>query len=190
MTVHVPRWPFALDPLIGEAKRRARQRRFLLASALLIAALATGLTLGLRPTRGGLSARVPKGVTEINIRAPGRISLRPNHANPGISRSITDPSQVKRITGWFDSLQPPGKTSYVCAGGPAASVGFTFRSANGAELAKAYSAPAPAGPCDTIQFAVDGQREMFLVDSNRATPLIHRVQRLLRVKFHNDVYYG
>jgi hypothetical protein len=138
----------------------------------------------------GGSQRVPNGVTEIDIRAPGRISLRPNHPNPGISRRVTDPSQVKRITGWFDSLKPPGKTSYGCAGGPALSVRFTFRSANGDEWAKAYSAPAPACPCDTIQFTAGGQPEMFLVDGNQATPLIHRVQRMLGVKFHDDLYLG
>src|SRR5438093_1540410 len=66
----------------------------------------------------GGSQRVPKGVTEIDIRAPGRISLRPNHPNPGISRRVTDRSQVQQIITWFDSLKPPGKSSYGCAGGP------------------------------------------------------------------------
>ena len=189
MTVHVPRWPFALDPLIREAKRRARQRRFLLAGALLLAALATGLVLGLRSTGAGLTAWVPRGVTEIDIRAPGRISLT-NHPNPGISRRITDPSQVKRITSWFNSLKRPVAAPYICAGGPAHSVRFTFRSANRADLATAYSAPALAGPCDPIQFTAGGQPETALVDRNQATALIHRVQRLLGVKFHNDLYYG
>jgi hypothetical protein len=138
----------------------------------------------------GGSQRVPNGVTEIDIRVPGRISLRPDHPNPGISRRITEPSEVKRITGWFDSLKPPGKTSYGCAGGPALSVRFTFRSASGDELAKAYSAPAPAGPCDAIELSVGGQPEMFLVDSDQATPLIHRVQRMLGVKFHSDLFLG
>ena len=31
---------------------------------------------------------------------------------------------------------------------------------------------------------------MFLVDSNQATPLIRRVQRMLGVKFHDDLYLG
>jgi hypothetical protein len=138
----------------------------------------------------GGSQRVPKGVAEIDINAPGRISLHPGHRNPGISRRITDPSQVERIVNWFDSLKPPGKVSYLCAGGPALSVRFAFRSANGDELAKAYSAPVPAGPCDTIQFTVGRQPGSFLVDTNQATPMIHRVQRLLGVKFHDDLYYG
>jgi hypothetical protein len=153
---------------------------------LIVAASALVLVLA---ACGG-SQRVPKGVGEIDVRAPGRISQKPNHPNPGISRRVTDPSQVKDISRWFDSLKPPGKTSYGCAGGPAASVRFTFRSANGAELARAYSAPTAAGPCDPIHFTVDGQPEVFLVDTNQATPLIQQVQHLLGVKFHNDLYLG
>lgn len=46
MSVHIPGVPLALDPLIAEAKRRARQRRSVLAvTALLVVALATWLTL-------------------------------------------------------------------------------------------------------------------------------------------------
>lgn len=53
MSVHIPGMPLALDPLIAEAKRRARQRRSVLAvTALLVVALAIGLTLGLRPGGG------------------------------------------------------------------------------------------------------------------------------------------
>src|ERR1700749_253409 len=36
MTLHALRLPFALDPLIAEAKRRARQRRVLLAIAVAV----------------------------------------------------------------------------------------------------------------------------------------------------------
>jgi hypothetical protein len=58
VTVHLSRLPFALDPLIAEAKRRARQRRLLVAlGVVLLAALAPGLTLALRspgsPSAGG-----------------------------------------------------------------------------------------------------------------------------------------
>jgi hypothetical protein len=42
MTVQIPRLPFSLDPLIAEARRRARQRRFLLAIAAALAAVAVG----------------------------------------------------------------------------------------------------------------------------------------------------
>jgi hypothetical protein len=50
------RFPFSLAPLIAEAKRRARQRRVLIALAvLLLAGLAGGLTLALRSPGGGAS---------------------------------------------------------------------------------------------------------------------------------------
>jgi hypothetical protein len=53
MTVRVPRLPFSVDPLMAEAKRRARQRRALIAGAvLLLAAVAGGLTLALRSPGG------------------------------------------------------------------------------------------------------------------------------------------
>jgi hypothetical protein len=42
MTVQVPRLPFSLDPLIAEARRRARQRRFLIALVAVVVALAMG----------------------------------------------------------------------------------------------------------------------------------------------------
>jgi hypothetical protein len=56
MTLHAPRMPLLLDPLIAEAKRRGRQRRFLAALyALFLVALAAGLTFGLRSSGGGPS---------------------------------------------------------------------------------------------------------------------------------------
>jgi hypothetical protein len=58
MTVRVPPLPFSVDPLMAEAKRRARQRRVRVAIAvLLLGAVAGGLTLALRspggPSGGG-----------------------------------------------------------------------------------------------------------------------------------------
>ncbi len=51
MTEHVPPVPFSLNPLMAEAKRRARQRR-LLALGLLLVVVATGTTLALRGSGG------------------------------------------------------------------------------------------------------------------------------------------
>ena len=52
--MQIPRLPFALDPLIAEAKRRARRRRYLVGLGLVAAvAIATGLTLSLRPGASG-----------------------------------------------------------------------------------------------------------------------------------------
>jgi hypothetical protein len=85
MLARLPRLPFALDPLIAEAKRRARQRRLLVCLGLgLLAALAAGLALALRQPGGGpsgglaipaasvragaLTAPVPRGFRQLEIR--------------------------------------------------------------------------------------------------------------------------
>lgn len=51
MTLQVPRLPFAVDPLVAEAKRRARRRRRAVA-AVAIAAVAAGVTFGVRAIHG------------------------------------------------------------------------------------------------------------------------------------------
>ena len=48
MTLHVPRLPVELDPLIAEAKRRARARRFLVVAVALAAAGTAAATMALR----------------------------------------------------------------------------------------------------------------------------------------------
>lgn len=45
MITHAPRSPFSLDPLIAEAKRRARRRHLLLASILVLMALGTAIAV-------------------------------------------------------------------------------------------------------------------------------------------------
>lgn len=72
MTGHVPRLPFALDPLVAEARRRARRRRAFVCLAL--AAAATGLTLGLRPghsSHGGASGSSTAHVPSDRLIVPG-----------------------------------------------------------------------------------------------------------------------
>lgn len=49
MSEHASRLPLSLDPLIAEAKRRARQRRMLLVAAVVLALAGGGATLALRP---------------------------------------------------------------------------------------------------------------------------------------------
>jgi hypothetical protein len=149
--------------------------------------LAAGALVFVLAACGG-SQRVPKGVSEVDIRAPVRVTKNPNP--PDIfSRRITDPSQVKRIIGWFDSLQRLGNNNTFCAGGLAADVTFTFRSANGVDLAKAYSPPSVADTCDPIHFTTRGRQETFLVDGNQATPLIGRVRSLLGPRFRPTFGY-
>ena len=82
MTLHSWRLPFALDPLIREAKRCARQRRVLGAvGVVLTAGLVAGLTLALRSpggtpsgglataryTQDGVSFRYPSGLNRVKL---------------------------------------------------------------------------------------------------------------------------
>jgi len=79
-------------------------KRLLLAASALVLVLAAC----------GGSQRVPKRVSEIDIRTLVP-DVRSVTDRPRVfSRSITDPSEVERIIGWFDALKPPGTTSIAC----------------------------------------------------------------------------
>jgi hypothetical protein len=140
-------------------------------------------------TACGGGHRVPKDVSEIDVRAPvGRPTRSPSPPHI-FFRRITDPAQVKSIIGWFDSLERPGNKEIACAGGYALDVTFTFRASNGAELASANSPPATADSCDPIHLTIRGQREKFLVDGNQGLALIDRVKRLLGPRFRPAIGY-
>ncbi len=74
MTVHIPRLPFSLDPLMAEAKRRARQRRVLVAlAAVVVAAVGVGLTVELRSL--GSVTPVPAKLTILAVEQTGGRAL-------------------------------------------------------------------------------------------------------------------
>ena len=127
MTLHVPRLPFTIDPLIAEAKKRARQRRFLTLIVLLIA-LATGLTLALRSGGGGpsgvigtagapahvgaLAAAVPPGLRQRQIRIHGKLigtlitDYRVTPNSPTLKESVFPASGVLLSLGRGPSALP------------------------------------------------------------------------------------
>jgi hypothetical protein len=99
MTLHVPRTPFALDPLIAEAKRRARQRRVLLVLPFVVGAAAVaGFVLGSsgggagtdRPARQETVSFAVKSVnastllagTYVTIESPVKLSRRALSLSP------------------------------------------------------------------------------------------------------------
>ena len=84
MTVRVPHLPFSLDPLVAEAKRRARQRRMLVALAVLLAGLALGLIFAFRSPGGSPNGglRVTTGMTAKAVRATAGPPLRIDRSNP------------------------------------------------------------------------------------------------------------
>ena len=74
MTVHIPRLPFSLDPLMAEAKRRARQRRVLVTlAAVVVAAVGVGLTVELRGL--GSVTPVPAKLTILAVEKTGGRAL-------------------------------------------------------------------------------------------------------------------
>ena len=196
--------------MIGEANQRMRRRRLLLAVLFAgVLALSIGLTVALRSTgsRAG-AAWLPQGVQEIDIHAPNFV---PTFKAPPLSLRITDPSEVASIAGWFNALvRSPREirlsngAQLACVNGRVASVAFTFRAANGKELATASSTPGMADYCDAIQFTAGAHSAAFLVDpfilgkdpstlsaSDQGSSYIGRVEQLLRVKFQwNPVILG
>ncbi len=74
MTVRVPRLPWSLDPLMAEAKRRARQRRLLVA-LVAMAVLATGAVLGVELRGLGSVTPVPANLTVLAVQEGGGRAL-------------------------------------------------------------------------------------------------------------------
>jgi hypothetical protein len=72
MTLHAPRLPFSLDPLIAEAKRRARRRReWISLLVLVVAVAATAASLELRSASGsGLAFTGGRPVVHIVLQWP------------------------------------------------------------------------------------------------------------------------
>lgn len=130
MTLGVPRLRVALDPLIGEAKRRARYRRLVIAAALLLAAFAIGLTLGLRSGGGGpngglatAGASVRVGALRLNVSSGFRkYTVRGGSCNPGtrlppIGLLLTDYPVKNGVRGafcrWSDFKVPPARRTAI-----------------------------------------------------------------------------
>lgn len=98
MTLHIPRLPFALDPLIAEAKRRARQRRVLVALiAVVVVAAGAVLTVELRGQ--GSVAPVPAVPVPANLTVlvvgeswPGRGALAPDNGGRALFHLKCDPA--------------------------------------------------------------------------------------------------
>jgi len=118
---------------------------------------------------------LPTGVREIDIRGGG------------VTRQLTDPAQVARIVRWFGepTVTPPTRYVTTCSVAFAnVTVTFMFRSASGAELARASVPSTAASACDPIQFYVHGRAQTPLIDAGAANDaFISRVERLLAVCF-------
>jgi hypothetical protein len=74
MTVRVPRLPISLDPLMAEAKRRARQRRAIVA-LVVVAVVAAGAVLGFELRGLGSVTPLPANLTVLAVREGGGRAL-------------------------------------------------------------------------------------------------------------------
>lgn len=112
MTLPACRVPFALDPLIAEAKRRARQRRLLVVLALVAAsAVVAGLALALGlpgGSGGGRGSAGPNGAS--SSEAGGRVQaggvVIGQHIGP--VRVEEPKAQIKQTLGLGESLRLAG----------------------------------------------------------------------------------
>jgi hypothetical protein len=178
MTLRLSRLPIALDPLIGEAKRRARRRRFLVAvSALTLVGLATVSALVLPSPGGGSRAAfagqsragalaIPRGTDGIAVVVYGRLSV-----------ATKTGFDIHGLPVSAASLSPGAR--YVAAG-----IGNSL-----AEIApggrRIWSLPVGAavancGACDVvpaIAWSPDGSRIAYLVRTSTMKQVLHVIWR-------------
>ena len=147
--LHVPR-PLSIDPLIAEAKRRARIRQLLVVTAVLvITGGVAGATIALRSASGGIGDRAGHRYT---FRVEAVNSSRLVHAVKYVS--IVSPVALSRgklirtplfdMTGEFRLVRKPARGSVVCSFTSKVAGSTTFPNANGKTVAvKVYGQEAP-----------------------------------------------
>jgi hypothetical protein len=110
MTLHVPGLPFSLDPLIAEAKRRARRRSWLILFVLVAAAAAAAATLELRPASGsGLAAAGgSRPVVHIVIQYPPRTVYFNLKTGRETGATAGEQMWVDRQTNWHHVISTQG----------------------------------------------------------------------------------
>jgi hypothetical protein len=130
MTMHLPRVPLSLEPLIAEAKRRARARRLLVAAVIVGVGGVAAATIGLRSTE----RQLPTVVAAPTCRS-AQLTLLPGRGGVALGTYMSDLVLVNvsdatcTLRGWpgvrlvlgngrtvaprvrHDSLVPKGKTA-------------------------------------------------------------------------------
>ena len=153
-----------------------RMKRFLIAVGALVAV--TALVIALTDSRGG--SRLPRGVSEIDVTAAVGHSLDQSQVR---TWRITEPAQVKRVIGWFNSLkqvEPSISRSGRCYADVET---FTFRSSNGSELGTAGVPPGRADPCSPANIVIGRGEASFFVEKASGKALIDRAKDLLGARF-------
>ncbi len=114
------------------------------------------------------SERIPPATRTIVVRGPK------------IRRTVTSPAQVARISRWFDALpvSPPG-IAVACALVLRPNITLSFRSAGGAQLARAGAPEPRAGICDQIGFKIGCKTKKPLIDRSSGASFAERLEHLL-----------
>jgi hypothetical protein len=103
MTLHVPRLPLSLDPLMAEAKRRARRRRFLAGLGTLI-----GLGLALLGSILALGSRSPHDPGSVGgppANAPNPRDITSQNASQTVVRGRLSVDGVTWVASTYESLR-------------------------------------------------------------------------------------
>jgi hypothetical protein len=155
MTLPVRRVPFALDPLIAEAKRRARQRRILLVLPLVIAAAAIAAFVW-RSSGGGPSA--DRRARQVSITFAVK-SVNASTRLTGTYVTIESPVKLSRhalsvtplfdVTGQF-SLVKKAHGPTICSFTEKIERSVTFPNANGKTMRIEVHGSKPPGRVDNV----------------------------------------
>jgi hypothetical protein len=92
MATHLPRLPLSLDPLVAEAKRRARRRRVLVA-LVAVAVVAAGAALGFELRGLGSVSTVPANLTILAVQDNGGRALFHLRCHPA-GGNVAHPAQA------------------------------------------------------------------------------------------------
>lgn len=134
---HLPRLPFSADPLIAEAKRRARIRQLLVVAAVVVlAGSVAGATLALRSAGGGIGNqarhRYTFSVDSVNssrvVNAVNYVSLLSPVA---LSRKKLTRTPLFNMAGAFHLVGKRTRGSVVCSFAKTIADSTTFPNANG-----------------------------------------------------------
>jgi hypothetical protein len=134
MSLYVPRLPFAFDPLVAEAKRRARQRRLLVALLVIVAA---GATLGIaltRPWSGGGAQVVRRYVFAVKAVNSSRVVNHVSYVSLGspvvLRRKKLARTPLFDISGGFYLTKASPHGSVLCSFTKRIADSYTFPDAN------------------------------------------------------------
>lgn len=119
MTLWVPRLPIAVDPLIAEAKQRARRRRFMVA-CLVVAGTSVALGFSLPPRSGGaeqpLGSSIAARTPESTVSASGYIGpLRLDRSSAADIRRFAGKPDFDGV-GSFESALADRPVTYLALG--------------------------------------------------------------------------